>query len=50
MVFRIAAIVELVVAAEYVLISTLLPQWTGEMKSCWHAWRLRRRGDAMSLS
>jgi CDP-diacylglycerol--glycerol-3-phosphate 3-phosphatidyltransferase len=40
-VFRIAAFVELVVAAEYVAISLLIPEWTGEMKSVWHAWHVR---------
>lgn len=40
--FRVAAFVELVVAAEYIAISLILPQWTSEMKSVWHAWRLRR--------
>lgn len=42
-VFRIAAIVELVVAAEYIAISMLLPDWTGGMKSLWHAWQMRRQ-------
>lgn len=41
-VFRIAAVVELLVAAEYIAISLLLPNWTGEMKSVWHAWKTRR--------
>lgn len=40
--FRIAAFVELAVAAEYVAISLIIPDWTGEMKSVWHAWRQRR--------
>jgi phosphatidylglycerophosphate synthase len=40
--FRVAAFVELAVAAEYIAISLMLPQWTTEMKSVWHAWRLRR--------
>jgi CDP-diacylglycerol--glycerol-3-phosphate 3-phosphatidyltransferase len=40
--FRVAAFVELAVAAEYIAISLILPQWTSEMKSAWHAWRLRR--------
>ena len=40
--FRVAAFVELAVAAEYIAISLILPQWNGEMKSAWHAWRLRR--------
>jgi CDP-diacylglycerol--glycerol-3-phosphate 3-phosphatidyltransferase len=40
--FRLASFVELAVAAEYIAISLLLPQWTGEMKSVWHAWRQRR--------
>ena len=40
--FRVAAFVELAVAAEYIAISLIIPQWTGEMKSAWHAWRLRR--------
>jgi hypothetical protein len=40
--FRVAAFVELAVAAEYIAISLILPQWTSEMKSVWHAWRLRR--------
>jgi phosphatidylglycerophosphate synthase len=40
--FRVAAFVELAVAAEYIAISLILPQWTTEMKSVWHAWRLRR--------
>lgn len=40
--FRVAAFIELVVAAEYIAISLIVPQWNGEMKSAWHAWRLRR--------
>jgi phosphatidylglycerophosphate synthase len=40
--FRVAAFIELLVAAEYIAISLILPQWTSEMKSAWHAWRLRR--------
>ena len=40
--FRVAAFVELAVACEYVTISLLVPDWTGEMKSVWHAWRHRR--------
>lgn len=40
--FRLAAFVELAVAAEYIAISLILPQWTGEMKSVVHAWRQRR--------
>jgi phosphatidylglycerophosphate synthase len=41
-IFRLAAFVELAVAAEYVAISLITPEWTGEMKSAWHAWRHRR--------
>ena len=40
--FRVASFVELAVAAEYIAISLLIPEWTGEMKSVWHAWRQRR--------
>lgn len=40
--FRLAAFVELAVAAEYVAISLIVPEWTGEMKSAWHAWRQRQ--------
>lgn len=40
--FRLAAFVELAVAAEYIAISLIVPEWTGEMKSVWHAWRQRR--------
>jgi CDP-diacylglycerol--glycerol-3-phosphate 3-phosphatidyltransferase len=40
--FRVAAFIELAVALEYVAISLLLPHWTTEMKSVWHAWRERR--------
>ena len=40
--FRVAAFIELAVAAEYIAISLILPQWTSEMKSAWHAWRMRR--------
>ena len=43
--FRLAAFVELAVAAEYIAISLILPGWNGEMKSVVHAWR-RRRGVA----
>ena len=50
--FRLASFVELAVAAEYVAISLILPEWTGEMKSVWHAWRRRREsmGGARSAS
>lgn len=41
-VFRIAAIVEILVAVEYIAISIVLPEWTGEMKSLWHALQVRR--------
>jgi hypothetical protein len=41
-IFRLAAFVELAVAAEYIAISLITPEWTGEMKSAWHAWRHRR--------
>ncbi len=40
--FRLAAFVELAVAAEYIAISLIVPEWTGEMKSALHAWRHRR--------
>lgn len=40
--FRLASFVELAVAAEYIAISLVVPEWTGEMKSVWHAWRYRR--------
>lgn len=40
--FRLAAFVELAVAAEYIAISLITPEWTGEMKSVLHAWRRRR--------
>jgi CDP-diacylglycerol--glycerol-3-phosphate 3-phosphatidyltransferase len=41
--FRLAAFIELAVAAEYIAISLIVPGWTGEMKSAWHAWRHRRK-------
>ncbi len=44
--FRAAAVVESIVALEYIGISLLVPQWNGEMKSIWHAWRLRRGSQA----
>lgn len=40
--FRVASFVELAVAAEYIAISLVVPEWTGEMKSVWHAWRHRQ--------
>jgi CDP-diacylglycerol--glycerol-3-phosphate 3-phosphatidyltransferase len=40
--FRLASFVEVLVAAEYIAISLILPGWTGEMKSAWHAWRYRQ--------
>lgn len=40
--FRLAALIELAVAAEYIAISLILPGWTGEMKSVIHAWRQRK--------
>ena len=40
--FRLASFVELAVAAEYIAISLVIPEWTGEMKSVWHAWRHRQ--------
>ena len=40
--FRLAAFIELAVAAEYIAISLILPGWNGEMKSVIHAWRQRR--------
>ena len=40
--FRVAAVLEALVACEYIAISCLVPSWTGEMKSVWHAWRMRR--------
>ena len=43
--FRLASFVELAVAAEYIAISLIVPGWTGEMKSVWHAWR--RRGESL---
>jgi phosphatidylglycerophosphate synthase len=44
--FRTAAVVESIVALEYIGISLLVPQWNGEMKSIWHAWRQRRGSQA----
>lgn len=41
--FRLAAFIELAVAAEYIAISLIVPGWTGEMKSVWHAWQYRRQ-------
>ncbi|HSA57673.1 MAG TPA: CDP-alcohol phosphatidyltransferase family protein [Gemmatimonadaceae bacterium] len=46
MLFRVAAIVEVLVAAEYVAISCLIPGWTGEVKSIVHAMQLRRAATA----
>lgn len=40
--FRVAAVLEFLVAFEYIAISMVLPEWTGEMKSIVHAWRQRR--------
>ncbi len=40
--FRVASCIELAVAAEYIAISLILPDWVGEMKSVWHAWQTRR--------
>jgi CDP-diacylglycerol--glycerol-3-phosphate 3-phosphatidyltransferase len=40
--FRLAAFVELAVAAEYIAISLIVPDWTGEMKSVWHAWEQKK--------
>jgi cardiolipin synthase len=48
--FRTAAVVESLVALEYIGISMLVPQWTGEMKSIWHAWRLRRTARAAPVT
>jgi hypothetical protein len=44
--FRISAILEALVACEYIAISLVTPAWTGEMKSVWHAWRTRRASFA----
>jgi cardiolipin synthase len=43
--FRLAAFVELAVAAEYIAISLIVPEWNGEMKSVWHAIRHRRANE-----
>ncbi len=40
--FRVAAVLEFLVAFEYIAISMVLPEWTGEMKSIVHAFRTRR--------
>lgn len=40
--FRIAAVVEVLVAAEYIAISFVIPGWSGEVKSIVHALQLRR--------
>ena len=50
--FRIAAVLECLVAMEYIAISILLPGWTGEMKSGFHAWRRRRgvRGEGVGVT
>lgn len=40
--FRFAAVVEVLVAAEYIAISFVIPGWTGEVKSIFHALQLRR--------
>ena len=45
--FRIAAIVELLVAAEYIAISFVIPGWTGEVKSILHALQLRRAATSV---
>lgn len=45
--FRVAALLEVLVAAEYIAISMVVPRWTGEMKSIWHAWQLRRSTGAV---
>ena len=46
--FRLASFVELAVAAEYIAISLVLPEWTGEMKSVWHALRQRRESQGVT--
>jgi phosphatidylglycerophosphate synthase len=48
--FRVAAVLELLVACEYIAISLVVPAWTGEMKSVWHAWRLRRTRGMLAAS
>ena len=40
--FRLAAVVEVLVAAEYIAISFVIPGWTGEVKSIMHAVQLKR--------
>ena len=40
-VFRLGAVLEALVACEYITISILLPGWTGEMKSIVQAWRVK---------
>ena len=47
-IFRLASFVELAVAAEYIAISLVLPEWTGEMKSVWHALRQRRESQGVT--
>ncbi|HWP02537.1 MAG TPA: CDP-alcohol phosphatidyltransferase family protein [Gemmatimonadaceae bacterium] len=43
--FRVAALVELMVALEYIAISLIIPDWDGEIPSVWHALRLRNAGQ-----
>lgn len=48
--FRAAAVVESLVALEYIGISVLVPAWTGEIKTIWHAWQLRRGAGTASVT
>ena len=46
--FHLVVVLQVATATEELVIASLLPHWSGEMPSCWHAWRMRRDGAALT--
>ena len=42
--FHVLVVLQVVASLEQVAIAIVVPQHRGEMRTLWHAWRLRRRG------
>lgn len=42
--FHVVVVLQVATAVEELAIAWMVPHWSGEMPSCWHAWRLRRNG------
>ena len=46
--FHIVVVLQVATAVEELAIAWMLPHWSGEVPTCWHAWRRRCEGAALT--